>query len=216
MALPFRDKTIFSSGNISPVSGICRPAAVFFIISYIFFSVDYTIPEYAGLLYILHDTGERQIMDTNRFIIKILRTLFIICTGGMVYYNIEILFRGYSHISMFLCGGLSLYTIGILNEHPTIHPSFLTQMILGTLIITAYEFITGMVVNLILHLHVWDYSDVPFNLKGQVCLPFMFVWFFLTPVCIVTDDIIRYALFHGKKPSYFHLERSVPKTERSS
>ena len=155
-------------------------------------------------------------MNRHLFIIKILRPLFIICTGGMVYYNIEILFRGYSHISMFLCGGLSLYTIGILNEHPTIHPSFLTQMILGTLIITAYEFITGMVVNLILHLHVWDYSDMPFNLKGQVCLPFMFVWFFLTPLCIVTDDLIRYALFHRKKPAYIFLWKKHPKTGRPS
>ncbi|CVI73059.1 MAG TPA: putative ABC transporter permease [Candidatus Anaerobutyricum stercoris] len=155
-------------------------------------------------------------MDTNRFIIKILRTAFIICTGGMVYYNIEILFRGYSHISMFFCGGLSFYTIGILNENPKIQPSFLTQMILGTFIITAYEFLTGMVVNLILHLHVWDYSNMPFNLKGQVCLPFMFVWFFLTPVCIVADDVIRYALFQGEKPSYSLFKQSEPGTKRSA
>ena len=104
---------------------------------------------------------------------------------------------------MFLCGGLSFYTIGILNERPDIQPSFLTQMILGTLIITVYEFMTGLVVNLIFHLQVWDYSDMPFNLKGQVCLPFMFVWFFLTPLCIVTDDLIRYTLFHGKKTGLF-------------
>lgn len=155
-------------------------------------------------------------MDTNRFIIKILRTAFIICTGGMVYYNIEILFRGYSHISMFFCGGLSFYTIGILNENPKIQPSFLTQMILGTFIITAYEFLTGMVVNLILHLHVWDYSNMPFNLKGQVCLPFMFVWFFFTPVCIVADDVIRYALFQGEKPSYSLFKQSEPGTKRSA
>ena len=30
-------------------------------------------------------------MNRHLFIIKILRPLFIICTGGMVYYNIEIL-----------------------------------------------------------------------------------------------------------------------------
>ena len=155
-------------------------------------------------------------MNRHLFIIKILRPLFIICTGGMVYYNIEILFRGYSHISMFLCGGPSFYTIGILNERPDIQPSFLTQMILGTLIITVYEFMTGLVVNLILHLQVWDYSDMPFNLKGQVCLPFMFVWFFLTPLCIVTDDLIRYALFHGKKPAYLYLWKKHPKTGRPS
>lgn len=133
---------------------------------------------------------------------KILRAVFLICTGGMIYYNIEILFRGFSHISMFFCGGLSFFTIGALNEHPNFHPSFLTQMVLGTFIITGYEFATGLMVNLILRLRVWDYSDMPFNIKGQVCLPFMLVWFVFTPLCIVVDDIIRYALFGGKIPSY--------------
>lgn len=131
-------------------------------------------------------------MQTISWQRKILRAVFLICTGGMIYYNIEILFRGFSHISMFFCGGLSFFTIGALNEHPNFHPSFLTQMVLGTFIITGYEFATGLMVNLILRLRVWDYSD----------MPFMLVWFVFTPLCIVVDDIIRYALFGGKIPSY--------------
>ena len=75
-------------------------------------------------------------------------------------------------------------------------------MVLGTFIITGYEFATGLMVNLILRLRVWDYSDMPFNIKGQVCLPFMLVWFIFTPLCIILDDIIRYALFCGKIPPY--------------
>lgn len=141
-------------------------------------------------------------MNLHLFLKKFLRAIFIICTGGMVYYNFEILYRGYSHFSMFLCGGFSFYTIGTLNEHPNYKLSFLSQMCIGTLIITGFEFITGMIVNLFLHLHVWDYSNLPFNIKGQICLPFTIVWFFLTPLCIVSDDYIRYALFQGKKPSY--------------
>ncbi|MCD8019981.1 MAG: putative ABC transporter permease [Clostridiales bacterium] len=137
-------------------------------------------------------------MKTDSIIKKSLRALFIICTGGMTYYNFEILFRGYSHFSMFLCGGLSFYTIGTLNEHPRKRLSFLSQMLIGTGIITIYEFITGMIVNKTFHLHVWDYSRLPFNIKGQICLPFSFLWFLLTPVCIVMDDIIRYALFRGE------------------
>ena len=133
---------------------------------------------------------------------KFLRALFLISTGGMSYYNFEILFRGYSHVSMILCGGLSFYTIGLLNEHPNKNISFLFQMLSGSLIITAYEFITGVIVNLQLHLNVWDYSRMPLNIKGQICLPFTILWFFLTPICIVLDDYIRYGLFGRKKPKY--------------
>lgn len=136
---------------------------------------------------------------------KILRPIILISTGGMIYYNFEILCRGYSHISMFFCGGISFYTIGLLNENERFRPSFLSQMLLGTAIITGYELVTGLIVNRLLHLHVWDYSQVPLNYKGQICLPFSLLWFFLTPVCIVCDDYIRYALFDGKQPHYSFL-----------
>ena len=89
---------------------------------------------------------------------KIVQPLFLISFGGMVYFNFEILYRGYSHISMIICGGLSFYTIGLLNEGKKWHPSFLLQMILGSLIIISYEYLTGVIVNIYLKLHVWDYS----------------------------------------------------------
>ena len=45
---------------------------------------------------------------------------------------------------------------------------------------TVLEFITGCIVNLRFGLGVWDYSSVPFNLLGQVCLPFSVGWSMLT------------------------------------
>ena len=141
---------------------------------------------------------------------KILRPLFLISTGGMSYFNFEILCRGYSHISMFLCGGLSFYSIGLLNEQKRLPLNFLSQMLLGSVIITGYEYTTGMIVHRYLQLKVWDYSNMPFNYQGQICLPFSILWFFLTPVCIIGDDYIRYALFSGKRPSYLrHNGKSV-------
>lgn len=73
---------------------------------------------------------------------KIVQPLFLISFGGMAYFNFEILYRGYSHVSMIICGGLSFYTIGLLNEGKEWHPSFLLQMILGSLIIISYEYLT--------------------------------------------------------------------------
>lgn len=50
----------------------------------------------------------------------------------------------------------------------------------GSLIITGVEFALGILVNRVLHLHVWDYSALPMNILGQVCIPFSAIWFFLT------------------------------------
>ncbi|MFR1215106.1 MAG: putative ABC transporter permease [Acutalibacteraceae bacterium] len=42
--------------------------------------------------------------------------------------------------------------------------------------ITGVELATGLVVNVMMKRKVWDYSDLPFNIKGQVCLPFTVIW----------------------------------------
>lgn len=46
-------------------------------------------------------------------------------------------------------------------------------------LITAAEFATGLVVNLLLGWQVWDYSAEPANLLGQICLRYSFYWFCL-------------------------------------
>ena len=56
--------------------------------------------------------------------------------------------------------------------------------------------------NLMLGLHIWDYSDMPFNFLGQICLPFTILWLFLSLLCIFVDDWLRHALFHEEKPHY--------------
>ena len=48
------------------------------------------------------------------------------------------------------------------------------QSILGAIIITIFEFIVGVIVNIILKWNVWNYATVPFNIMGQICLPFFF------------------------------------------
>ena len=50
----------------------------------------------------------------------------------------------------------------------------------GMLIITTVELIFGIAFNLILREHVWDYSNVPLNFMGQICVPFSLLWFMLS------------------------------------
>ena len=76
------------------------------------------------------------------------------------------------------------------------------QMLIGAIVITALEFVCGCIVNLWLDWNVWNYSNMPFNLFGQICLPFSILWFFLSAVAVVLDDYIRHLLWGKKIPHY--------------
>lgn len=80
--------------------------------------------------------------------------------------------------------------------------SFLSQMVLSSLIITVLELVTGMIVNVWLKMDIWDYSSLPYNFKGQICLLYSFFWFLVSSVAIVMDDLLRYKLFNEEKPHY--------------
>ena len=46
----------------------------------------------------------------------------------------------------------------------------------SALLTTALEFVTGFVLEKFFHDKWWDYSDMPFNIKGYVCLKFTVLW----------------------------------------
>ena len=50
---------------------------------------------------------------------------------------------------------------------------------IGAFVITAIEFAVGIFDNIIMDWNVWDYSDMPLNVLGQICLPFSVLWFLL-------------------------------------
>ena len=132
----------------------------------------------------------------------ILKYLFLFLFGGMVYCLIELLFRGHTHPSMYILGGICFIICGLYNEVLSWETPLVLQMFLGATSITILEFITGVIVNIILKLNVWDYSNMPFNILGQICLPFWFAWFFLSVIAIIVDDYIRYYFFGEEKPRY--------------
>ena len=105
----------------------------------------------------------------------ILLTFFL---GGTIYVLLELLWRGRSHVSMFCAGGLALLLLHGLFLRFAL-PLF-AQCLVGGLVITAIEFVAGAIVNVRLKLNVWDYSKMPLNLYGQVCVPFSLLWCLLT------------------------------------
>ncbi|NLC19904.1 MAG: hypothetical protein GX757_11970 [Clostridiales bacterium] len=116
--------------------------------------------------------------------------LFLFLIGGFAYGAIENLSRGYSHISMFIAGGICFILIGILNDRRK-KLSLIGRMAISAVIITIVEFIVGMIVNIWLKLDVWDYSHMPFNLMGQICPLYSIFWFFISFAAIMMDAYIR-------------------------
>ncbi|MDF2541907.1 MAG: putative rane protein [Herbinix sp.] len=133
---------------------------------------------------------------------KYLKYIFLFLVGGYAYGGLEILFRGFSHISMFIAGGLCFILIGLLNEVFPWNMSLISQMFISAGIVTTIEYTVGMIVNVWLKLHVWDYSQLPYNINGQVCLLFTNIWFFLSLIGILLDDYLRYMLLGEEKPRY--------------
>lgn len=122
--------------------------------------------------------------------------------GGSFYVTLEVIYRQYSHISMLILAGLVFIIIDLLNEIWGWETSLILQILVGTVIATIGEFITGCVVNLWLGLNVWDYSNLPFNLYGQVCLQFTLIWMPIILLAIVLGDVIRWRFFNEEKPRY--------------
>jgi uncharacterized membrane protein len=128
--------------------------------------------------------------------------LFLFCIGGLLYMSIEILYRGYTHWSMGILGGISFVSIGLINEILSWDTPLAIQALIGSIMITLYEFITGVILNIWLGLGIWDYSNLPFNILGQICLPFSIIWYFLSIVGICLDDFLRWKFFGEEKPRY--------------
>ena len=59
----------------------------------------------------------------------------------------------------------------------------------GSVVITsALEFLVGWLAEKLLHQRLWDYSDMPFNLKGYICLAFSLVW---GVACVLVVRVIQ-------------------------
>lgn len=123
--------------------------------------------------------------------------------GGSTYCSLEVIFRGRSHWSMVVLAFILFLLIGSLNNLFPWEMSLAKQGVIGACIVTVLEFITGCIVNIWLGWNVWDYSNMPLNILGQVCLPFSLLWILLSIVCIIVDDYLRYLMFNEQMPHYY-------------
>lgn len=122
---------------------------------------------------------------------------------GVMYVALEVIFRGYSHPSMFIVGGLCGVLVGAINQRPRFYnaPVFL-QSIIGALIVLCVEFVSGCILNLWLELGVWDYSGMAGNLLGQVCPAFGLLWFLIMPLAIWAEDTGHWLIWFYESAVY--------------
>lgn len=106
--------------------------------------------------------------------------VFIFLVGATIYPALEIACRGRTDISMAAAGGICLCLINRVCNHDMKFESWSIRCFAGSGIITTVEFVTGLLVNVVLKLNVWDYSALPLNIMGQICLPFSILWFLAT------------------------------------
>lgn len=104
---------------------------------------------------------------------EVLRKISLFTLGGGGYVGLELLWRGRSHVSMFVAGGVCFLLLGGLTRVQPRLPLPL-RCIAGAGIITAVELAAGMLCNR--EYRVWDYRHVPFNFMGQICLPYSLLW----------------------------------------
>ena len=134
--------------------------------------------------------------------------LIVGIVGGGLYYLIEILYRGYSHWSMFLLGGIAFLYCGIQGRTVKWQDPLMNQLIRCGIFVTTAEFITGIIVNRWLGLEVWDYSDVPFNVLGQICPLFALLFMGLCIIGIPLSGYLMYWLTGELRPPKMQLFRS--------
>ena len=115
------------------------------------------------------------------------RYVFVFLLGAVIYNLVEVIFRGYTHWSMGVLGGVCFVAVGLLNEIQQ-RPPIILQMAQGAVICTVLELLAGLVLNVWLGLDIWDYSGVPGNIMGQVCPQFTLAWAALSAVAVWVED----------------------------
>lgn len=133
---------------------------------------------------------------SERVSVWLMNNFILFGIGGITYMVIELLWRGCTHWTMMILGGLCFLAAGAVNRIKRI--GLPIKMMICAVLITVLEFITGYIVNIKLGMNVWSYYDMNYNVMGQICLTYTIMWFFLSAGCIYADSYLRYNLLGSK------------------
>lgn len=136
-----------------------------------------------------------------KHILTKLLTLFLV--GYCTYLAIEVTYKNISYPLMGVVGGISLLLFDQINNRISWELDLLLQGCIGSAIVTGFEFVVGEGLKILNQPPMWDYSNMPLNYDGVICLPFSIIWVFVTILGIFVADAYNYYLFHDEpRPHY--------------
>lgn len=128
--------------------------------------------------------------------------------GGVVYFFLEVAWKTATgkpeSISWTMLALAILLTAAVERcgyQLPWKVPLWIQSLACAALV-TTVEFFSGVILNIWLGLGIWDYSNLPGNVLGQICPQFFLVWWGLCLVFIPVFDWMWWAVCGGEKPHY--------------
>lgn len=123
-------------------------------------------------------------------LIKFRRILRLFLIGAVGYTLIEILWRGHTHWTMSITGGICFVLIYTIWRRLFAAPWYRVCLCCAAAV-TGVEFVVGCIVNLLLGWNVWSYEQLPLHLFGQICPLFSILWFFLSALLLPLCRLLR-------------------------
>lgn len=128
--------------------------------------------------------------------------IFII--SGLIYILLELLWRGRSHWTMFICAGLcGLVIANVNNNLLSFETDFRIQVVVSALCCTGFEFLFGLIFNG--NFTIWDYRGIWGTihwLGDQVNILFFGVWLLISLFALPFLDWMQWKLGIEQKPYY--------------
>ena len=138
---------------------------------------------------------------------RIWEYVLILSFCGYLYVCLELLFRQRSDVTMLFCASICAIPMLVLNEVYNYEMLFVYQVLICAVFSTIVEFIFGIIFNS--DLHIWNYSNMPGNIMGQICPQFFLVWCGLSAIIIPFLDYIDYNLFGGEQIPYYRITDKI-------
>lgn len=126
---------------------------------------------------------------------KLFRKSVLFIAGFCLYITIETVFRGFSYPLMGVLGGLFLLIIDPINDRIRWDIDIFLYGCIGSAIITSMELVIGEIIKLMGLPQMWDYSNMPLNFDGVICVPFSIIWIGLSVLGVIIADAINYYVF---------------------
>ena len=130
-----------------------------------------------------------------------MRAALIFAVGAVGYPMLELIWRGETHVLMSLAGGVCLLAIYAISRLPR-RLTLPAKALFGAAVITSVELAIGLVANRGLGMDIWDYSHLPLNFMGQICLLFSVVWFLLCLMLLPLCSRLRASFDSAERQSW--------------